>query len=385
VALPPEAAKPTPTAQAPQAIPSPVAVPQTQPQPTGIALPPTSVKPAAARKTRSAIQANRFPICELICGCLVLVTLILPWMVMNDRVMMSWDVLDDTPASMIVTIILLWMIGAAAIVLSSLLRGKDASLWHGILGLAGIMLWLFQIPSGPSGPMRMSGLGASGIGVTLIFQFLFLMGMIVATNIRLRLPQQLATRIVQGICSGGFLIFSFILFINLIQDYSQTSRFARSKSVGDFIFFLLLHMAYIASAILGIVHASAIRIRKDTLSQIALYLIYGAVGCLIPYVIIRPAVAMEQPGFILFVLNFVFLTVPIVFLFCSGLIGFICGLAAKSGTLPRPAAPAKTATVPSGGEVSVQGRITELDNLKAQGLITLEEYAAKRAEILGQL
>ena len=384
VALSPKTARPTPTAQAPQtsqATPSPAAVPQTQPQPTAVAPPPTSVKTAAPRKARSAIQPDRFPICELICGCLVLVTLILPWMVVNDRVAMSWDVLDDSPVSMLVTIILLWMIGAAAIVLSSLLRGKDASLWHGILGLAGIMLWLFQIPSGPSGPMRMSGLGASGIGVTLIFQFLFLMGMIVATNIRLRLPQQLTTRIVQGICSGGFLIFSFILFINLIQDYSQTSRFARSKSVGDFIFFLLLHIAYIASAILGIVHASAIRIKKDTLSQIALYLVYGAIGCLILYLIIRPAMAMEQPGFSLLILNFVFLTVPIMFLFCSGLIGFICHLASRANTAPTEA----KATASSGGGVSVQIRLQKLGELKAQGLITDEEYSAKRTEILWEL
>jgi len=243
------------------------------------------------------------------------------------------------------------------------------------------MLWLFQIPSGPSGPMRMSGLGAPGIGVTLILQFLFLMGMIVATNIRLRLPQQITTRIVQGICSGGFLILSFVLFINLIQGYSQTSRFARSQSVGDFMFFLLLHMAYIASAILGIVHASAIRIRKDTLSQIALYLIYGAIGCLIPYLVIRPAVAMEQPGFILFILNFVFLTVPIMFLFCSGLIGFICHLAARADAAPKQA----KATAPSGGDASIQVRLQKLDNLKAQGLITDEEYSAKRTEILWDL
>jgi hypothetical protein len=294
---------------------------------------------------------------------------------------MSWDVLDDTPVGMLVTIILLWMIGATAIVLSSLLRGKDASMWHGILGLAGIMVWLFQIPSGSSGPMRMSGFGASGIGVTLIFQFLFLMGTIVATNIRLRLPQQITTRIVQGVCSSGFLIFSFVLFIRLIQAYSQTSGFARSRSIGDFIFFLLLHMAYIASAILGIVHACAIRIKTDTLSQISLYLVYGAIGCLIPYLVIRPAIAMEQPGFSLFILNFVFLTFPIMFLFCSGLIGFICHLAARADAAPTPA----KATASSGGDASVQVRLQKLAELKAQGLITDEEYNAKRTEILWEL
>jgi len=179
----------------------------------------------------------------------------------------------------------------------------------------------------------------------------------------------------------SFLIFSFVLFINLIQDYSQTSKFARSKSVGDFIFFLLLHMVYIASAILGIVHASAIRIRKDTLSQIALYLIYGAIGCLILYLIIRPAMAIEQPAFGLFVLNFVFLTVPIMFLFCSGLIGFICHLAARA----NPAPTRSKATAPPGGDSSIQVRLQKLEDLKAQGLINDEEYNAKRTELLWDL
>jgi uncharacterized membrane protein YidH (DUF202 family) len=230
----------------------------------------------------------------------------------------------------------------------------------------------------------MSGIGVSGWGVVMIFQFLFLLGMIVTTNIRLRLPPQLTTRIAQGFCSGGFLIFSFVLFISFISDYSKTHGFDRSRTVGDFMFIMLLHLVFIASAIVAVIHAAAVKIRKDTLSQIALYLTYGAIVCLFAYMIIRPAMVLEQPGLILAILNVTLLTVPIIFLFCSGLIGFICGLAAKTGGSPATTAPAG-AGEHSGREANVQERLRKLDDLKNQALVTNEEYNAKRTEILWDL
>lgn len=299
--------------------------------------------------------------------------------------MMSWDVLANAAVSMQVTLILLWIIGAAAIVLSSLLRGTETSICHGLLGLTGMMLWLFQIPSGPKTPLGILDVGISGLGVVPIFQLLFLLGMIVATNIRLRLSPQLTIRIVQGICSGGFLIFSFVLFVSVIRDYSRMSELARSKLVGDFMFIILIHVVSMAAAILAVIHASAIKIRKDTLSWTSLGLIYGTIACGTAYKILRPAMLVEQPGLILKHLNIVLLIVPIMFLFCSGLIGFVCGLSAKIAASPKTTQPARAAITPTNDDASVQGRLNELGRLKAQNLITDEEYAAKRGDILGEL
>jgi len=245
-----------------------------------------------------------------------------------------------------------------------------------------MMLWLFQIPSVPKSPLGIFDVGISGLGVVPIFQLLFLLGMIVATNIRLRLSPQLTIRIVQGICSSGFLIFSFVLFVNVIRDYSRISEFARSKLVGDFIFIVLIHVVSIAAAILAVVHASAIKIRKDTLSWTALGLIYGAIACWTAYKILRPAMLVEQPGLILRILNIVLLTVPIIFLFCSGLIGFICGLATKIGSSASRTTPAAT-NAPPDADTDGQ-RLKQLGDLKNQGLISDEEYTAKRAKILEQ-
>ena len=147
---------------------------------------------------------------------------------------------------------------------------------------------------------------------------------------------------------------------------------------------MLIYLVFIASAIVAVVHAAAIKIQKDTLSQIAMYLTYGAIVFLIAYVIIRPAMALEQPGLILAVLNAMLLTVPIIFLFCSGVIGFTCGMASKMGGPQRTTAPAR-ATASSVADANIQKRLRKLDDLKAQGLVTEEEHNAKRTEILWEL
>ena len=387
VALRPEATKPKATAQ-PLAMAPPAAAPHTPPQPIGAAPPPAAVRNTRTTRARTLIRSDKFPIYEMICGCLLLATLILPWLVTKHRVVMSWDVLSEAPTGMQITLAMLWMIGIATIIISSILRGADASLWHGIFGLTGIMLWLFQIPSSSSGSMRMSPLGTSDLGVVAVFQFLFLLGIIVTTKIRLRLPPQLAVRIVQGACSLIFLMFALVNFIDFIGEYNQMPDFIRSKTVGDFLVMIMLQLIVIAAAILAIVHAAAFQIRTDTLSRIAMGLIYGASGCTVAYVVIRPAMLTEEPAIILTMLNCLFLTIPIVFLFCSGLIGFICGLVVKMGNAPRTAAPARApvqAPASSGGDASVQGRLRKLESLKVEGLITNEEYNAKRTEILGNL
>lgn len=58
----------------------------------------------------------------------------------------------------------------------------------------------------------------------------------------------------------------------------------------------------------------------------------------------------------------------------------------SSGDLPRSSAPASgTAAAPLSGNASVQIRLQKLAELKTQGLITDEEYSAKRTEILWEL
>jgi len=55
--------------------------------------------------------------------------------------------------------------------------------------------------------------------------------------------------------------------------------------------------------------------------------------------------------------------------------------AAQQGAAPPPAAPA--AAAPASGEGSVIDQLKELGELKAQGILTEEEFAAQKAKLLG--
>ena len=304
---------------------------------------------------------------------------------MWGRAVMSWDVLKGSPASVQVGLVFVWIIGATTIVISSLLRGRNAALWHGILGLAGMMLLMFLLVSGLD-PLDMPAFGLTGYKAFWPCSLVFLLGMIITTNIRLRLGgTPLAVRITQGVFAGGALILSAVMFIWFLHDYSQLPGFAKSRMVGDFVFAILMELGAIAGMVLALIHAATVRITRDTLSRTALGLVYGAIVCAIVYWFIRPAMLTDEPGMVFAVLNFFLLIVSVVFLFCSGLVGFVCGLASKTAGLPASTRPARTPAAQPASSASVRERLEELASLRDQGLITEEDYAVKRAGILNEL
>jgi len=295
-------------------------------------------------------------------------------MIARSRVMMSWDFLSKAPGSVQVTLILLWIIGAGAIAVSIFLRGRYAHMSHGLLGLAGILVWVIQL-SGRSNAGRMAGL-RTALGVVEVFYVLFLLGAIVATIIRLRLSPTTIIRLVQGFCAGILVIFALVVLIDSISSYTDLSESRRSRILFDFIFKLLLQLVLIASGVIAVVHATAVNMQSKKLSWTALYMSCGALVCFFGYLIIRPAISAERLGPILFMTNLALLVVPLVFMFCSGLTEFICGLPAGPGGFQRD-------TAPGGG--NIEARLQKLNELQLQGLITDKEYSDKRAKILDGL
>jgi hypothetical protein len=55
----------------------------------------------------------------------------------------------------------------------------------------------------------------------------------------------------------------------------------------------------------------------------------------------------------------------------------------EAAQAPQTAAPAPAAPPPAAGESSVIDQLKELGELKAQGILTEEEFAAQKAKILG--
>ncbi len=317
---------------------------------------------------------------------MLLATIVLPWFASKHQVVWSWDIISKAPASFLVTLIMLWIIGAAAIALSIFLRGRNAHLCYGLIGMVGVIILLVQL-GGRSGVIgRLTPISSGSRGAIDILNIIFFLILIVATRIRLRLPHLLPVRFAQGVCALFFVVFSLMVLINFISHYSDLSTTTRSKFIFDFIFILLLNLALIGAGVVALIHAAVLNIRKDTLSVTAMYLLYLAMAAFYAYLIIRQAIQTERMGLMLPRLNHTLLSVPAMLLFTNGMVGLACGLVASGGFTGGAAAGGKPAAASGGGgQDDVQARLKKLAELQQQGLITEAEYAAKRAKILDQL
>ena len=346
---------------------------------------------------RSLLQVvpvhSGFPIYELICGCLLLLTALLPWMAVGGVVYMSWDIIADAPSEASAFVVFLvgsWLIGAAAIVLSATLRGLPAAISHAGLGLFGVVLLVVLVYSTSYGSIASRRVITSGLldfGFLRIMKLLMLLGVIVATNVRIRLKATTGLRVSQGAIAGVYIVLFIIGLISDLHSFSKIPKPIRSELAGDCAFFIILELVVAASAVLALVHATTVRISRNTLSQIALCLIYAATLCEVWYIILRPAILLEQYGLILLCLNTCLLTIPILYLLCSGVVHTVCQLVTMASTpiTSTSAVIHSPVSEVSGDGGDIQTRLQELKWLLADGLITEQEHAAKRERILREL
>jgi len=301
---------------------------------------------------------------------------------------MSWDMLADAPSGatlFVMFVVASWIIGIAAIILSATLRGLPAATSHAGLGLLGIALFAAMSAS-LSHSTGMPSVTFLGLGVLGVMKLFAMVGVVVTANLRLRLRPGLTLRVCQGVLSGVYVVLFVVWLIWSLNGLSRLPSYVRKELVADHIFLILVHLAIAAGAVLSLIHAVAVRQHGVTLSKAALGVAYGAAVCLAGYLIIRPAVAAEEPGLVLFSLNLCLLVFPTLFLFCSGLVHMIWRLTAAPSrdVSSRPkAARAVLASVGSGRGLSK--RLRKLETLLADSLITEQEYEIRRDRILNEV
>jgi len=361
----------------------------------------------STRRAGSSIPSQKLPsphpsfsIYELICGCLMLLTVILPWMSIGGRTLMSWDLLSNVPSSataFVMFVVGSWIIGLAAIILSALLRGLPAAASHAGLGLLSIVLFAVMSASASRG---MPDVSLLDIGILGALRLLALVGVIVTTGLRLRLPPDQPLRVCQGVLSGIHVALFIVWLIQSLTSFSKLPSYVRKELIGDHIFLILIHLAVASGAVLSLIHAALGEQRRKTLPMVTLGIVYGAVPCLAAYFIIRPAVGVEQPGLALFVLNLCLLVIPALFLLCNGLINGIWWLASalpqpRARSLPSRARAAAGSYVElpraretparARDESGIPERLRQLEALLAESLITEQEYEIRRDRILNEV
>lgn len=328
-----------------------------------------------------ARKKNALNVGALLCGVFMVSTFLLPWLVVGERVGMSWDLVQHAPATVSVFLVTSWMIGLAAIILACVLRGFPAAICEASLGLLGAVLLLTAF-TGSYTSRDMPGFGRT-FGAINVLAVVFLVGLIIVTNVRLRLGANLAIRVIQGVTAGAYAVLALVAFFISFSNWGDLPDFLREKLVGDRVYFVFTDLAAIGGAIVALVHAAAMNVKEDTLSKVAIGLVYSSLVAVACYFIVRPAILAEQSGLILLFLNIFLLVGSIGFLFCSGVIRSICEFAAM--TAGPTQTPKKAAAAPASDGRKVQERLSELASLRDQGLISEQEYAVKQSRILDEL
>ena len=300
--------------------PQPTAASQATPPPMPQA-PPVSVREQYNRLIQTQ-AARQFPVVELICGGLMLLTFLLPWWTAEELVgcrvtVMSWNMVDSVPASLAVLMIILWVIGLAAIVTACVLRGLPAALAHGSMGTAGALL-LCIISLVLYSDMALVAGPPSSVAILGMISLMIIMVQVVATNVRLKCGASMILRAVQGMTSGLVIILTVVGLVMMLVEFGSLSKFARSGMWPDILFRCVFDAVVIAAMILILVHAAAMTIRTKTLSQTGLCLIYGVLTAMALYLIIRPAALMEEASLALLFTNILLLFAPPFVLACLG-------------------------------------------------------------------
>lgn len=276
------------------------------------------------RGSRQMQAAGRFPIVELICGGLMLVTFLLPWWTGKDlagvrATFMSWDLLNGAAASVVFLMVSMWFIGVAAIVTACFFRGLPAAFAHGGMGVGGALLLCIISAIWSSDAGAASGLGAAAVILGMI-SLMIVMVQIVATNVRLKCEAGTMVRVFQAMASGLVIILTTVGLVMMLVDIGGD----RSEMWPDILFRCIFAAAMIAAMALILVHAVAMKKRTKALGRTGLYLIYAVLSAMAAFLVIRSAVAMAETSAVLLFTNALFLFAPSLALMCLGATKAIC-------------------------------------------------------------
>jgi len=357
-----------------------------------VAAPRVPARDAALPGGRSSISPGARNVFQIIAGTFLLTTLFLPWMITEDRVLMSWDIMENLPTSFIVFLIVAWMVGAGAIAVGCTLKDPAAAIsfagagglgvlflvvaFAGVAFLLADLAWLF------------GGRGASGVKILIVLvvlYFVLFLCWLTATHAHAQVRGRLPVQIAQGLTSGLLIVIEIVLII-VLASYGGSSWPRRDPAAAEVVWAILFLLIRLGGYVLALVDA-AVPARKPTLSHLALAMLYGALACRLLYVLVDASTKADSPDLILPVLNFLLIIVPLALLLCSGAVRCIY-YAAKRMPVATPVGRLSAEPLPEAPRVpasDVEVRLRELREMRERNTITHEEFVQMRQKILGEM
>ncbi|MBI5723046.1 MAG: hypothetical protein HZA50_03730 [Planctomycetes bacterium] len=346
----------------------------------------------------------------VICGLLILATICIPWCV--DPLRMSWEELRHQARPEVIFIISLWAAGLAALVMAFATRAMVLAVAYLAIG-GGSIAAIF---------IHAAGRGA-GISLAMLFPLLedawalrlatvcALLGLIVLSSLRARIGSAIPLNLLQMLCSIGAAALLAICGYKMIDWILSYPHGLPSHRLAPVIFAMVFLGLAAVGCLLAFGHSLAFRSPGRAVSGIAMGLIWVALLGQIFFGIIMYAVEFKDIKVIFGPLVVAMMIVPIFLIAAEGLTALLANITALCTAPPNKIPPLAVAQPqsaltyqPAGQPSPVQAqavmshpigaaaaqhhpqtaaaRLNELVNLRNQGLITQDEYNAKRAKII---
>ena len=333
-------------------------------------------------------------------GFLILSTILIPWYVGTvptffggmegglPVVWMSWHVIQHGPGLLTAFLLVAWYIGLAAVVAGFCLRGLPLAICnasHGAVGVLFMIVVLLALAGSPGSP-DYSPAAQGAVFLLEAAAFLVLLPML---EVRRQLGRLPATRVLQAVSGGALCILLVVGFILAVATFAEVPNRIRRDLAVVLLLSTLMQVLLLVGAILAVVDAARPESGSDILAQVAKWFFNGAFVIFGAGMVIGSAAAGGPlRGLSLAILNFgVLIIYPLLLLFLGGTAQVIVE-AVWAGQRKRAGEgrgqPASEADEPAQYAPSAQAaqRLQQLQKLYDDGLITQEEFLARRASIV---
>ncbi|MBI5723783.1 MAG: SHOCT domain-containing protein [Planctomycetes bacterium] len=365
----------------------------------------------------------------IICGIMLIATLVMPWSWTAGAAKWSWTVLKDSSAAMATLMIGGWIIGMACLACGIFLRGVPLALGYLVLGGIGTALLamaagtenilpqvlLFNTISAEPVNQAIRQAGAESVAVTpfwLKIAAVSCLGcLLVFTSLRVRLGSRIIVCLLQLLASAG------TATVLAISVYYGIRAMDRLNMLSTLIMFLMAGVIFVG-CVMAFAHAINFRSLGAWQSLVGLACLWLGLAGLVAHAALRSL--FEGAGFgsaladiarLMFVFSIALLAVEgvgaLVANIVAGLAAAATGAPAGAPNVPmtasgillrqgqaldgKPAdspAPLRAQLVPAAGTAApsdIPARLKEMESLRQQGLISQAEFDAKKAELLKQL
>ena len=257
---------------------------------------------------------------SVFCGLFLLLTVIIPWFVMNEptgfKITMSWHLLNNMGVVGQVSLITLWALGLAAIITGLVAPSFVRSIVHLSIGSLLLVIAVVGMLTGGSALLFM---GAGGSAIKVIVQlmaFLFAIALIVLCHLRGVVGMPTPMRVAVGVVSIIMLLALLGEGVMLVMAYGNAE--SSTTVTMAFMFSLLFNIGLISACVLAMCDAF---LRKGKLTTVSLVLQYVTYFAILIFMMIMSAVQSGHGGAVPAIINVTLILVGTVGLFGTGIVG----------------------------------------------------------------